>query len=202
MFHQFRRAAFGFLAVAAIQISAPAFASVALVPGLAPLALPGTTAALEADLAGTVVRDDLIPFRIVNAGGAALFEANLQNRIVRSTGTGRLHFYYRIRDTKPGLNGIVRSIWTDNFQASPRILSDWRQDGLGTVNPKLAERSGGVGQFLRFGFDTTVNVLVGGRESRFFFAKTSAKLFSDQGKTTVQLTSGEFAVLKTLMPIP
>lgn len=178
-----------------------AYASVALVPGVAPVALPGTTAAAEADLAGVVVEDNVLPFSISNAAGALLFEGKLQNRVVRSSSTGDLHFYYRVRDTTPGLNGIVKNVVTTSFQAMPRILADWRIDGLGNINPVEASRSSGLGHHIQFAFDTSSNVLVGGAESKFFFVKTHAQKYKNTGKTRIVLTTGDSTVLKTFVPV-
>lgn len=191
----------GFLFVATASLfTGSANASVVLAPGGAPVALPGASVAIEGDLAGVVVRDDLIPFRITNAAGALLFEAKLQNRLVRSARTGLLHFYYRIRDTRPGLNGIVRSVMTKSFDSSSTILADWRRDGLGIVNPIQGQRSPALGEILKFNFDTVSNVLVGGRDSRFFFVKTKDQSYNANGKTTIQLTTGDTATLTTLAP--
>lgn len=189
-----------FLFTVAVFSSRFAEASVVLPPGGAPVFLPGASVAAEADLAGTIIRDDVIPFRITNAAGALLFEAKLQNRIVRSARTGLLHFYYRIRDTRPGLNGIVKSVFTKSFDSSSVILADWRFDGLGVVNPIQGQRSPSLGEVLKFNFNTTLNVLVGGRDSRFFFVKTKDQSFHKRGKTTIQLTTGDSATLTTVAP--
>jgi hypothetical protein len=179
-----------------------AFASVAVISGAGPTPILGTTAASEADLAGSVVQDNLLPFRILNAAGALLFEGKLQNRIVRSTQTGLLHFYYRIRDTKAGLNGIVKNVTTQSFALSPRTLADWRPDGLGAIDPFQVERSGGAGSLLRFDFDSTGDVLVGGQESKFFYIKTMNKNYKNLGQTRITLTTGDSTTLTTLAPAP
>jgi hypothetical protein len=189
-------------ALALASFVSQAEASVALVPGAPPVVLPPTAAVAESDLAGVVVQDNLIPFRIVGAGGALLFEGKLQNRIVRSSETGLLHFYYRIRDTRPGLNGIVRAITTRSYATSPRILAGYRPDGLGTIPPTLAIRSVMPGESLRFNFNINDNVLVGGRESRFIFAKTMVKGYNNLGQTRIELRSGESTVVQTLAPLP
>lgn len=198
MFFSFRSAMSAFLAM--VCLASQGEASVALLPGLAPVALPGTTVAAEADLAGVVLQDNLLPFRITGAGGALLFEGQLQNRVVRSSVTGLLHFSYRIRDTLPGLNGIVRSVSTSSFADSGRLFVDWRPDGLGAIAPFLAQRSAGSGPLVRFDFRTSGSVLVGGAESRFFYIKTMKRNFAVGGQTRIQLVTGESAVVRTLMP--
>jgi hypothetical protein len=181
-----------------IQFSAEA--SVAVVPGAAPVALPGTTAFAEGDLGGTVESDTLIPFRIMSAAGALLFQGTLQDRVVRSSTTGTLHFYYRIRNTTSGLNGIIRSVQSRSFEFAPVTFVDWRPDGLGSVNPVVASRSPAAGPVITFGFNPMVNPLVGGMESRFFFVKTEAKNFNQMGQTRIILRTGESVLLKTMQP--
>lgn len=176
------------------------FASQFLPAGAGPLLLAGSTAMAEADLAGTVIHDKLIPFRIASAAGALLFQGVLQNRVVKSA-NGDLHFYYRIRDTKAGLNGIIRTITTVSFNTSPMLSVDWRPDGMGTINPKTAQRSAAPGTTVRFEFETRRQPLVGGLESKFFYLKTVRMAhFEERGSTRIQLATGEATVVRTVIP--
>jgi hypothetical protein len=177
------------------------FASEFLPAGAGPILLPGTTVAVEADLAGTVIHDKLIPFRIASAAGALLFEGVLQNRVVKGA-TGDLHFYYRIRDTKAGLNGIIRYVTTASYAATPMLSVDWRPDGLGTISPKSVQRSAAPGAIIRFEFvNGGPQVLVGGRESKFFYLKTvRASQFKELGSTRIQLVTGQAVSLRTVIP--
>jgi hypothetical protein len=153
-------------------LSVNVLASVAVVPGALPIALPGTTFAAEPDLGGPVLGDKVIPFRIVNSGGALLFEGKLQNRVVRSSTTSKLHFYYRIFETHGGLNGIP-----------------------GEVSRGVA------GGRIEFRFNNPSEVLVGGYESHFFFLKSTSKNFSENGLTNIRLTTGDNITLsKTFTP--
>ena len=183
-------------------LSGAANASIFLPPGTGPTPLPGATAAAEPDLAGVVLHDVLLPFHINNAGGALLFDGQLQNRVVKSTRTGRLHFYYAIRNTRPGLNGIVRALYTKSFAATPQAFADFRPDGLGTVKPVSAARNAGGGETIQFAFVPSATRLVGGLESRFFFVKTSAFNFVGGGLTYIQLTTGESVAVNTVVPTP
>ncbi len=187
------------LALAYASVSA---ASVALPPGAGPLALGGATAAVEGDLAGTVLHDELTPFVIRGGGGVVLFEGVLQNRVVQSTQTGLLHFYYRIRDTKSGLNGIIKQVKTYGFQYALNLAADWRPDGLGTVYPFQVLRSASSGASVSFDFPPRGRmVLVGGTESKFIYLKTPAKRFLVNGRTMIQLVTGQVATLKTATPV-
>jgi hypothetical protein len=183
-------------------LSVNVLASVAVVPGALPIALPGTTFAAEPDLGGPVLGDKVIPFRIVNSGGALLFEGKLQNRVVRSSTTSKLHFYYRIFETQGGLNGIIQSVFAAPF--SPAVSSgykaDWRLDGLGNTSPGEVSR-GVAGGRIEFRFNNPSEVLVGGYESHFFFLKSTSKNFSENGLTNIRLTTGDNITLsKTFTP--
>jgi hypothetical protein len=180
-----------------------ALASIPLPPGSGPTPLPGATAAIEADLGGTVIFDKVYPFAIRGGGSALLFAGQLQNRVVKSARTGELHFYYRIRDTKQGLNGIIHSVRTQVF-ANEDVLVDWRPDGLGAIHPVRAERSPGSGAMIQFDFGVTPTagpVLVGGTDSKFFFIKTEAKNYQLNGRTTITLATGQSITLGTAAPV-
>ena len=185
----------------AVGTSGVGTASVFLPAGAGPVVLPGATSAAEADLAGTVISDKMIPFSINNAMGAVLFSGQLQNRVVRSSRNGFLHFYYSIRNTRPGLNGVIRSVFTRTFAATPNVFVDWRPDGLGQINPVTATRTSGVGDLIRFNFVPSGSALISGRESKFFFIKTKVANFVAAGQTRIQLTSGEAVVLNTMSPV-
>ncbi len=114
--------------------------------------LPGTTAAGEPDLAGVVLKDDLLRFEIKSATGAVLCAGRLQNRVVRSTKTGFMHFYYRLRDMRPGLPGQIVRVDTVDFRKPNRLLVDFRLDGLGVVAPSRASRNAPPGDRVTFHF--------------------------------------------------
>src|SRR5689334_18811913 len=66
-----------------------------VLPGGA-VALPGTTAAAQPALAGTVVRDALLPVTVTDPGGHVIFRGHLQDRVVRENVAGTLDFYQTI----------------------------------------------------------------------------------------------------------
>ena len=192
---------FLFLALLGLGVGSTGLASVALPPGSGPTVMVGSTSAAEADLGGTVIHDQLIPFKIVGAGGAVLYAGNLQNRVVKSTRTGDLHFYYRVRDTKGGLNGVIDAVRTHGFQQFPKIMADWRPDGLGVIHPHTVERSPGAGAFITFNFPPYGSLIMSsGAESKFFYLKTLAKKFTLNGHTMIHLKTGQMAHLQTAMP--
>lgn len=177
-------------------------ASVPLAPGAGPVALPGSTASTIPRLGGTVAHDNLIPFQIMSATGALLYKGVLQDRVIRSSQTQTLHFYSRIRDTTPGLNGIVASVARLNFAPTPMVLVDWRPDGLGTVAPIVASRSAMPGVQIGYNFVGPIQPgLFSGQESRFFYAETRVKNFAITGRTIIRLRTGQSVVLQTATPL-
>jgi hypothetical protein len=134
------------------------------------LPLPGTTAAAEPDLAGTVVSDKLVPFAIASA--SAPVSGTLQVRVVRNA-AGKLAFYWKINNSAQS-TGAVHSL---SFTGFPKQAYDanWRMDGLGTVPPSSV--IGNVSPLdlktwiCGFHFKTPVKP---GESSRFFFLRSGA----------------------------
>jgi hypothetical protein len=180
-----------------LSIAATALAiSVVLPPG-GSLATPPTTAATEPDLAGVAIHDALLPFTIKAASGAVLCTGQLQDRVVRSSRTQRLHFYYRIRDTR-GTGAIVRMA-TASF-AGPALRVGYRTDGLGTVPPRLATRTAAPGTLLTFAFTDPPVSCAQHQESRFVLIKTVAASFHPGGATRLIATTGAGTSVPTVMP--
>ncbi len=164
------------------------------------VSLPGTTATTEPDLAGVVLHDAAIGFQIRGADGGLLYQGILQNRVVRANSTGRLHFYYRIRNTVGGLPGRVSRITTEDFSGFDPLYVGYRLDGLGVVAPKSAYRGPDPGALVGFNFASPG--LVGGTESRFFFVKTGAAAFGPGGVTTLWLDVVHHTSVPTIRPVP
>ena len=191
-------AVLGIVLANVIATSAQA-ASIFLPPGgFAPLV--GTKSVWEPDLAGTVIRDQLLSFEIRNAAGALLYRARLQDRVVRSAATGKLHLYQRIRDAAPALPGRVTSIRSMDF-GGWNTWVEYRIDGLGNVGPANAVRSPALGTSIAFNMPAPG--LGGGASSLFILRKTTADHWAATGVTIIQLVSGETVVIPgTAMPVP
>lgn len=164
------------------------------------VAVPGTSSGVEVDLAGGVILDKLIPFKIVSSSGELLFRGNLQNRIVRSAADGDLHFYYRIRDTEAGLPGKILAVNTQSFRLTPRISTNYRVDGLGMLAPLTASRSSNGAQVMFRFARRGRSVFDAGENSKFFVIKTNSKHYNGFGYTRIILRTGESVILKTLQP--
>ena len=191
---KFLRASSGALALVA---AAGVFALSILLPPGATRPVPATTAATEPDLVGTVLKDDLLPFVIKGPNDEVLCEGQLQDRVVRSTKTGLLDYYYMIRDTRGP--GAINRIATSSF-GKQAVRVAFRTDGLGTVPPREAQRSAGPGDWVRFEFPDPPIVCARHEESRFVLIKTASKAFRKGGETQIIATTGAQFTVPTLMP--
>jgi hypothetical protein len=132
--------------------------------------LPGTTAAAQPDLAGSVVSDKLVPFAIPSA--TAPVSGTLQVRVVRNA-AGKLAFYWKINNAASS-KGEVHTFSVTGF---PKQTYDanWRKDGLGTVAPSGVEGVLSAADLKTwiygFRFKTPVKP---GQSSRFFFLRSGA----------------------------
>lgn len=136
-------------------------------------ALPGTTVASRPELAGTVLEDLITPFSFEGITGT------VQNRVVRSTATGTLDFYWKINvDTAATDVGVV-ALRLTNFGYDALTDADWRIDGLGSVAPgtaRLFSEANHPDGALNFLFGG--NGVATGQQSRFFFLHTDAVAYA------------------------
>ena len=187
------------LAAAAVGVgllAAQAGAVSAVLANGATIALPATTAAAEPDLAGVVIHDAVIPFQVKNAAQTTvLCEGQLQDRVVRSTATNDLHFYYRFIGTPTRLRfpptARITRIETVWFSGVDPLRAAYRTDGLGVVAPATARRPY---------VDTIWFVFGGGgmpcgSNSRFFFVKATGTGYKTVGETRIELTTGDFTLI-------
>jgi len=186
----------GLLTAQAGAVSAP-------LPTGATIPLPATTAAAEPDLAGTVVQDNVISFQIQNAAHTqVLCAGQLQNRVVRSTATQDMHFYYRFLPTvhRPEPRALVthiERIETVFFSGVDPLRAAFRTDGLGVIPPNQVRRP--YDNDVWFVFNSPG--LTCGEGTRFFFVKTSGRGFKTVGEVRIFLTSGDMVLINnTLMP--
>ena len=155
--------------LAGLAIAAPVLA----VPtGVNPfeLPLPGTTAAAQPDLAGTVISDTLVPFASDSA--SAPMSGTVQVRVVRNA-AGKLVYYWKINNAATSKANVTLIAFL-NF---PKNVYDanWRTDGLGTVAPSSVYAMVSPADFmtLYYGFRFSTP-LKPGESSRFFFLRTQA----------------------------
>lgn len=171
------------------------------------VSLKGTTLAARKELAGRVLKDNIMDFEIRGADGNLVFKGKLQDRVVKSKTTGKLHFYLYIRNTQSGLPGAILTVHRKDF-ANFRTDVDYRLDGLGDIGPVGAIRSGNAGEEITFVFspgkaehpewgDKPVH---SGSESKFFFVITDATQYNHNGMTTIYAGNGSVKLV-TFAPI-
>ncbi len=197
-------------ALACIAAFATPAQAVALVPDNF-VALPGTTAAAEPQLAGTVLEDDVQAFSFAAYGGTVT--GTVQSRVVRSTLDGTLDFYWRVKNDDKSA-GAIQDLRLGDFIA-PEYNANWRIDGLGDQGPAVAlvfaspPRDPGYINFRFFEKSATENGagLAPGESSNFILMDTSAKLYAKSA--TYDLTrfgqteiSPQYATFAPAVPEP
>jgi len=201
----------GFAALAGSTVAAVLPANGSLV------ALPGTSAAAQPQLAGTVVRDVVAPFTLHisddTCGESCDFRydltGELQSRVVKAV-DGTYDFYWRIttqpilsrirnsedgrqmEPTPPGFTADLSWATLSGFVA-PQYRAGWRNDGTGSAPPRTAALgpTGPVFHFSEIVDDgslaATNSTLASGGDSRFFFLDTDARAYASNA--TMQLHS-------------
>lgn len=164
------------------------------------LAVPSSTTASEPSLAGPIIHDRLVPFAFRDAAGGLVCSGNLQNRVVRSSITGRLDFYYRIRDTRG--RGVINGIETSGF-GGRTVRIAYRNDGLGTIPASRAFRYPEPGDVIVVGLHNAALLplsCASHQESRFVVIRTRARLFETGGTTEIGDLDGHRVIVETQRP--
>lgn len=162
-----------------------------LLPAAAVPLLPGGNVALSGapGSAGSVIRDSLLPFEIRNGSNQVLISGNVQDRVVRLTGSGMLSFDPWLRDlsaTAAGAGFYIIGIKVAGYEDSSTDV-EWASNGAGTVGPSSASRdiSGGEVTFLYTSGTLTPPAL-----SRFCEIDTNAPAYHLAGRVTITARRG------------
>jgi hypothetical protein len=165
------------IAVALMTLAASASA-VVLLPGV-PTALPGTTSALNPQLAGIVLEDDTQAFSFVADGGT--ISGTVQSRVVRSTVDGTLDFYWRVVSDATS-SGAISAFRLGSFLAN-EYDADWRIDGVGDTSPLAAMHFNDLLGNTNFQFASVAGGgIAAGTSSFFMFFDTSATRYARTAK--------------------
>lgn len=117
--------------IAAALIGAASNASAVILNAGVLTPLPGTSVAMQPQLAGLVLEDLVQAFSFAADGGT--ISGTVQSRVVRSTVDGTLDFYWHVvSDTFS--SGAMQSFRIDRFFTS-QYDADWRIDSLGNTAP-------------------------------------------------------------------
>lgn len=169
--------------------------------------LKGTTVAAVPTLRGKVLKDRLVEFEIRDRSNNLVFKGKLQDRVVKSTKTGKLCFYHFIRETQSGLPGSIASVRRTNFAGFTTDL-EFSLDGLGNIGPTGANRNTG-GDMVNFIFtpgkaehpEWLDRPIHSGEESRLFYVDTDATAYELNGTTTIYGVDGSKTVISTFSPM-
>jgi hypothetical protein len=134
-------------------------------------------AGVGSDLAGTVLRDELIPFTVRGAGGRSLFEGTLQDRVIRQDGGGTLVFAQTVRADRGFDRPVILDFLRRTGFAGQAAEADFT--GGGVASPEKVFRSRD-GDLLHFKFD---DKLFPGEATRLSFVRTESTAFDLGGDT-------------------
>jgi hypothetical protein len=167
--------------------------AVPIVPG-ATVLVPGTSSAARPELAGTIVRDESIPFQITSSTGAVLASGIVQDRVIRETTAGSLDFYVHVTNKASSTANLTLVTRSDFGPVLTDV--DWRSDGGGTKAPLTAWRSP-TADTVGFSFSSPNNQVTPGADTRFSLIKTNARSYVVTGVTTIQAVLPTGAVAGT-----
>ena len=177
------------LAAAMLMLASASASAVTVDPGTVRL-LPGTTAAAEPWLAGTVLVDQLTS---VSFGDLS---ATVQERVVKETSTGYLDFYWRISDVSRGLN--ISSFQLTSFAFGAYDANYRSTDGLGSRGPTALDRFlVSAANDANFLFLLPVNST---HDSKFFFLHTTATQYDESAFFDLATNRGKSSVFATFAP--
>jgi len=156
--------------------------AVSVIPG-STVALGGTTSAANPDLAGVVIRDQLIPFQITNSLGTVILTGNVQDRVTRSNNTGNLIFAPRLRDLSnpAGTTAWIMGFEMQGFDGFSTNI-DYRTDGLGNIGPNDVARD--LSGF-SLGYRYDPSLIVPPDEGYFLSVLTDATNFDLSGRFVI-----------------
>lgn len=175
------------LGALALAYAGPSAADLPQLPATSTVSISGTTVADHPFLAGTVIKDDLVPF----SDAAGTTTGQVQTRVVRENG-GTLDFYFRVLNSSASRES-VSVLFARDYTGFDPISVDFRTDGLGSKGPDTVRRTGpGTGErTVEFQFTQDSNILIPGDGSFFFFVHTDATNFQ---KSTGELRLGGLEV--------
>jgi len=171
-------------------------APVALTAG-STIPVAALTEAAYPNLGGVVQYDQLVPFTLQDSSGNVECTGNLQERVVLSSNTGDLDFYYRVRDTAG--SGSVARLSTSSF-AGMSVSVGYRTDGPGTVSPGAATRRAAPGGLITFDFSSNPIVCAAQQESQFMLISTAVTSFESSGQADIFSTDGIDFSMPAVMP--
>jgi hypothetical protein len=174
------------LAAIAAVLGAQSGHAVTLASG-ATASLPGTTVAVEPQLAGSIIEDKLFSFSMLAGAGSVpgtlLVTGQVQSRVVRSSLDGTLDFYWRVTNDANSQADVA--FFRIGLFDAPEYNANYRIDGVGDRAPVTAHRfTTPYESYVNFDFTTQGptggNVgLKPGESSNFMLLDTSATTYAE-----------------------
>ena len=139
--------------------------------------LPGTTLAIEPQLAGNVIADDSVSFSYFDDVSRGTISGAIQSTVLRSNVDGTLDFYWQITNDADS-TGPLKFVSLHHFDA-PEYNANWRIDSAGDVALERAARfcCGEISTFVNFVF-SDASLLQPGQSSKLMFFDTSATAYA------------------------
>jgi hypothetical protein len=138
------------------------------------------TVGAGSDLAGTVLRDQVIPFTVQSEGGQSIFEGTLQDQVIRLDGGGALVFAQTVRADRGFDRPVILDFLRRTGFADQAADADFT-GGAGGASPEKVFRSAD-GDLLHFKFDDR---LAPGEATRLSFVRTESTAFDLGGDTEI-----------------
>ncbi|WP_394822271.1 hypothetical protein [Pendulispora albinea] len=154
----------------------------------------GMTVADDPTLAGVIEKDESRKIFCTGLYGT------LQTRVVRSTITGNVDFYFRVTNAAPSSGPIVAVYVSDFTNAAWNARSDYRVDGVGTVPPTRINRSSSPGDTFSFHFLSWP--LAPGESSRQIYVQSLAKNYDRSGYALIVSDRASCLVYNVFRPVP
>ena len=190
--------------VVALAWAATSAIAVPVLPSGPPAPLPGTSSAAQPALGGVVLAESTMSWESADDPlyGFPGAEGVLFSRVVRSTLTGTLDFYWQLRVSPPSYPSFTpQSVTLANlslasFQTGASFDANYRTDGTGTVAPTSA--SAPDASTLRFDFSP--GSVGPGSISYFLLLHSNATAYDTSA--LARLGASEFATFAPTTPVP
>ena len=169
-------------------------------PALLPVGdnpITGTTVAAQPALAGAILEDTFTPYDFSGAGGH--LTGQVESRVVRSSLTGTLDFYWRVIPDATSIGDI----YAFRIGIFAGVLdANWRSDDSGNVAPQIARHFGGG--YVNYLFSEVGPGVGPSDSSRFFFLSTDTTAYARVGIYDLLSTPGDAVspLFRTFAPVP
>ena len=133
-----------------------------------------------------------VPFLVEDDQDNPVFQGVITSIPARSDSMGTLRFRYRVQDMQAVGNRRITRVDLLGYEGFQTNV-EYRTDGLGTIGPSMALRSGGAGSSV--GFIYASPILLPDSDARFFHVHTDATHFHNEVLARITLNTGETVIV-------